>query len=119
MFCLLNIVNQRVHRDLKGKLSEEYLLIPCRVRQWVTMIKITDITFDFNPKVNTNIIFYNIQVQPIDPPKRLLDLWANRWLHADELQELSSRITHPTVPTNAPAKTNITGVYRFDPDPFL
>lgn len=85
-----------------------------RVRQWVTMLRVDKIEID--PEL--------MSTQPaVVKPARLLDLWANRWMTAEELK-------HVRRPDEALAlydgsehkpgvyqKRGLTADYRFPPDP--
>ncbi|CDJ42264.1 hypothetical protein, conserved [Eimeria tenella] len=59
-------------RYKKTRRSSRFL----RIRHWVTMIRIEEIEVDVQMKEDP----------PIQRPKRLLDLWANRWLYPEELE---------------------------------
>jgi large subunit ribosomal protein L21 len=90
-----------------------------RVRQWVTMLRIDKIEID--PKLTD-------ASQPavsLPKPPRLIDMWANRWLTANELQyteksdnELDqlydSSVEHKP---GMYQKRGVSGEYRFPPDP--
>lgn len=91
-----------------------------RVRQWVTMLRVDNIEID--PKL--------METQPRPAkPARLLDLWANRWMSADELKHISRSTTtgEPSVEAifNASIehkpgiyqRRGLTEDYRFPPDP--
>jgi large subunit ribosomal protein L21 len=89
-----------------------------RVRQWVTMLRVDKIEID--PELMSQ------QPAPVKPV-RLLDLWANRWMTAVELQHVKR------TPAGQPAaeeiydgtehkpgiyqKRGLTEDYRFPPDP--
>jgi large subunit ribosomal protein L21 len=89
-----------------------------RVRQWVTMLRVDKIEID--PELMSQ------QPAPVKPV-RLLDLWANRWMTAAELQHVKR------TPAGQPAaeeiydgtehkpgiyqKRGLTEDYRFPPDP--
>ncbi|CDJ63877.1 hypothetical protein, conserved [Eimeria necatrix] len=50
------------------------------IRHWVTMIRIEEIEVDVQMKEDP----------PIQRPKSLLDLWANRWLYPEELEGIKT-----------------------------
>ncbi|CDI75558.1 Chromosome III, complete sequence, related [Eimeria praecox] len=62
------------------------------IRHWVTLIRIEEIEVDVQMKEDP----------PPEPPKRLLDLWANRWLYPEELEGIK---------TNAEGKPLVEAVY--------
>jgi large subunit ribosomal protein L21 len=91
-----------------------------RVRQWVTMLRIDKIEID--PELMES------KIQLVQPP-RLLDLWSNRWMTAEELRYISkdpqtgnsianniydSSIEHKP---GIFQKRGLTIDYRFPPDP--
>ncbi|KAL8273654.1 hypothetical protein Esti_002476 [Eimeria stiedai] len=59
-------------RYKKTRRSSRFL----RIRHWVTLLRIEEIVVDVEMKVDP----------PPPRPKRLLDLWANRWLYPEELE---------------------------------
>jgi large subunit ribosomal protein L21 len=90
-----------------------------RVRQWVTMLRVDKIEID--PSL--------LEKEPELPkPPRLLDLWANRWLTAQELKylkrddngvALSDKIYDTSI-EHKPGiyqKRGVSEDYRFPPDP--
>ncbi len=93
-----------------------------RVRQWVTMLRVDKIEID-PALMETN------PHQLPQPPARLLDLWANRWMTAEELQfiDRDPETNQPVVDSiynssieHKPGvfqKRGLTGDYRFPPDP--
>ena len=93
-----------------------------RVRQWVTMLRVDKIEID------AALMESNPHQLP-EPPARLLDLWANRWMTAEELQFIDRNpvTNQPIVDSiynssieHKPGvfqKRGLTGDYRFPPDP--
>jgi large subunit ribosomal protein L21 len=89
-----------------------------RVRQWVTMLRVEKIEID--PQ---------LMDQPTAPikPVRLLDLWANRWMTAEELQHVERDASGKPVAESIyngqehkPGmyqKRGLSEDYRFAPDP--
>lgn len=75
-------------RYKKTRRSSRFL----RIRHWVTLIRIEEIEVDVQMKEDP----------PLEPPKRLLDLWANRWLYPEELEGIK---------TNAEGKPLVEAVY--------
>lgn len=91
-----------------------------RVRQWVTMLRVDRIEVDAN----------SLAAKRPDPvrPVRLLDLWANRWMTAEELQYVKrdSSTGRPLLEQVYDGYEHKPGVYqrrgleadyRFPPDP--
>lgn len=84
-----------------------------RVRQWVTMLRVDKIEVDPG-LLNSE--------QPVVKPPRLIDLWANRWLTAEELQNASPDLDaiYDASIEHKPGiyqKRGIASEYRFPPDP--
>jgi large subunit ribosomal protein L21 len=85
-----------------------------RVRQWVTMLRVDKIEID--PKLMDQ------NPAPVHPP-RLLDLWANRWMTADELRHVDLDKAEQIYDSQVEHKPGIyqrrglTADYRFPPDP--
>ncbi|CDJ47439.1 hypothetical protein, conserved [Eimeria brunetti] len=52
------------------------------IRHWVTLIRIEEIEVDVEMEDDP----------PLQPPKRLLDLWANRWLYPEELAGIKTDV---------------------------
>ncbi|XP_026191020.1 uncharacterized protein LOC34621896 [Cyclospora cayetanensis] len=63
-------------RYKKTRRSSRFL----RIRHWVTLIRIEAIEVDAQMKEDP----------APEPPKRLLDLWANRWLYPEELHGIKT-----------------------------
>ena len=89
-----------------------------RVRQWVTMMRVD--------KIEVNPDLMDRQPEPVQPA-RLLDLWANRWMTAEELkfvrrddggrpvaEQLYDGTEHKP---GVYQKRGLTEDYRFPPDP--
>ncbi|XP_953477.1 50S ribosomal protein L21, putative [Theileria annulata] len=85
-----------------------------RVRHWVTVLRIDDIVVDPSIEINTE-----------HKPSRLLDLWSNRWLYTEELEDIDKTkseseqiydgLEHETGYYN---KLGLTESYRWYPDPY-
>jgi large subunit ribosomal protein L21 len=79
-----------------------------RTRHWVTMLRVDKIEAD--PKLTDAAL----KVEP----KRLLDLWANRWLTTKEVEKMKSKPLD--IPEHQPGTYQRRGLvdsYRFTPDP--
>ncbi|KAL8425340.1 hypothetical protein Efla_001722 [Eimeria flavescens] len=88
-----------------------------RIRHWVTLIRIEDIVVDTEMQADP----------PPQPPKRLLDLWANRWLYPEELEGIQVDANGKPIAESiydgsehqqgTYHRRGLTACYRWQPDP--
>ncbi|CDJ58113.1 hypothetical protein, conserved [Eimeria maxima] len=67
-------------RYKKTRRSSRFLRQAESIRHWVTLVRIEEIEVDVAMKDDP----------PPEPPKRLLDLWANRWLYPEEMEGIKT-----------------------------
>ena len=79
------------------------------MRHWVTILRVDRIEVD-----------HKMLTQPIPEvkPRRLLDMWANRWLSVKEVKEMKTpELELPEHQPGTYQRRGLTDSYRFLPDP--